>query len=115
MLTKQAQRDTETNGLVSYLDVGISVINGQCETTIYDKRVSFNFKIVNFPFMSSNIPSGPAYGIYISQLVRLGRIYSTYEEFNSCRNHFLCWLLFKLLLKSYISYIQVVSSSKVCY
>ena len=31
--------------------------------------------------MSSNIPSGPAYGIYISQLVRIGRICSTYEEF----------------------------------
>ena len=32
-------------------------------TAVYDKRDSFNFKIVNFPFMSSNIPSGPAYGI----------------------------------------------------
>ena len=31
--------------------------------------------------MSSNIPSGPAYGIYISQLVRIGRICSKYEEF----------------------------------
>ena len=58
---------TEKSGLVSYLDVGISVRNGQYNTTVYDKRDSFNFKIVNFPFMSSNIPSGPAYGIYISQ------------------------------------------------
>ena len=65
---------TEMNGLVFYLDVGISVVNGQYETTIYDKRDNFNFKIVNFPFMSSNIPSGLAYGIYISQLVRIGRI-----------------------------------------
>ena len=28
----------------------------------------FGFHIVNFPFMSSNIPSAPAYGVYASQL-----------------------------------------------
>ena len=70
---------TEKNGLVSYLDVGVSVRNGQYNTTVYDKRDSFNFKIVNFPFMSSNIPSGPAYGIYI--IISIGQICSTYEEF----------------------------------
>ena len=31
--------------------------------------------------MSSNIPAGPSYGIYISQLVRVGRICNTYDEF----------------------------------
>ena len=40
---------TEKNGLVSHLDDGISVRNGQYDTTVYDKRGSFNFKIVNFP------------------------------------------------------------------
>ena len=29
--------------------------------------------IVNFPHMDRNIPSKPAYGVYISQLVRIGR------------------------------------------
>ena len=43
---------TEKSGLVSYLDFGISVKNGQYHTTVYEKRDSFNFKIVNFPFMS---------------------------------------------------------------
>ena len=47
----------------------------------YDKRDNFNFRIGNFPFMSSNIPAGPSYGIYISQLVRVGRICNTYDEF----------------------------------
>ena len=31
--------------------------------------------------MSSNIPSKPAYGVYISQLVRIGRICSSYKQF----------------------------------
>jgi hypothetical protein len=36
----------------------------------YDKRNYFNFPIVNFPFIGSNIPAAPAYGVYISQLIR---------------------------------------------
>ena len=40
----------------------------------HDKQDDFNFKIVNFPYLSSNIPSGPANGVYISKLVRIGRI-----------------------------------------
>jgi hypothetical protein len=39
-------------------------------TKIYDKRDDFNCKIINFPNMCSNIPASPAYGVYISQLIR---------------------------------------------
>ena len=38
--------------------------------SIYDKKEDFAFRIVNFPHMDSNIPANPAYGVYISQLVR---------------------------------------------
>ena len=48
---------------------------------VYDKRDDFNFKIVKFPYLSSNIPPGLAYGVYISQLVRIGRICSDYSDF----------------------------------
>jgi hypothetical protein len=40
-------------------------------TNIYDKRDDFNFKIINFPNMCSNIPASPAYGVYISQFTKL--------------------------------------------
>ena len=43
---------------------------GKLSTSLYDKRDDFYFHIVNFPFLSSNIPSGPSYGAYISQLIR---------------------------------------------
>ena len=36
---------------------------------------------VNFPFLSSNIPSAPAYGIYVSQLIRYARTCSNYQDF----------------------------------
>ena len=35
-------------------------------TSLYDKRDDFNFHITNFPFLSSNILSSPAYGVFIS-------------------------------------------------
>jgi nitrous oxidase accessory protein NosD len=34
---------------------------------IYFKRDDFNFDIVNFPHLSSNIPSSPVYVVYIFQ------------------------------------------------
>ena len=50
-------------------------------TKLYDKRDTFGFHIVNFPFMSSNIPSAPAYGVYASQLIRYARCCSNYSDF----------------------------------
>ena len=52
----------------SYLDCYLYIDNGKFTTRFYDKRDDFNFPIVNFPFLSSNIPSAPAYGVYVSQL-----------------------------------------------
>ena len=53
----------------------------QLRTSLYDKRDDFNFHITNFPFLSSNIPSSPAYGVFISQLIRYARACSSYECF----------------------------------
>ena len=50
-------------------------------TKIYDKRDDFNFKIINFPNMCSNITASPAYGVYISQLIRYARASSNYSDF----------------------------------
>jgi hypothetical protein len=47
----------------------------------YDKRDDFNFKIINFPNMCSNIPASPAYGAYISQLIQYARASSNYSDF----------------------------------
>jgi hypothetical protein len=53
------------------LDLHYDIENGRIpNTNRYDKRNDFTFPIVNFPFISNNIPAGPAYAVYISQLVR---------------------------------------------
>ena len=47
----------------------------------YDKCDDFDFLIVNFPYLSSNIPESPAYGVFVSQLIRCARVGSKYEDF----------------------------------
>ena len=70
---------TESTTSASYLDLLLSIgRDGQLHTSIYDKRDDFNFHITTFPFPStSNIPSSPAYGVFISQLIRYARACSS--------------------------------------
>ena len=71
---------TESNTSASYLHLLLSIeSDGQLHTSLYDKRDDFNFHITNFSFLSSNIPSSPAYGVFISQLIRYARACSSYE------------------------------------
>jgi hypothetical protein len=50
---------------------------------LHDKRDDFNFPVVNFPFtgICSNIPVAPAYGVYISQLIRYSRDCGSNQDF----------------------------------
>ena len=43
---------TGSNTYLSYLDVSISICGGTCRfvTEVFDKRDSFNFDIVNYPY-----------------------------------------------------------------
>jgi hypothetical protein len=36
---------------------------------------------MNFPFICSNIPAAPAYGVYISQMIRYSRACGSYQDF----------------------------------
>ena len=53
---------------------------GRLRTKIYDKRDDFNFPIVNFPIICSNIPAAPAYGVYISPLMWYSRAYDSCHD-----------------------------------
>ena len=56
---------------------------GPCLTKLYDKRGDFDFRIVNFHYIFSNISESLAYmyGVYISQLIRYARACSSYGDF----------------------------------
>ena len=77
----EIKETAETAASSSYLDCFLYIDNGKLATRLYDKRDDFNFPTVNFPFLSSNIPSAPVYGVYISQLIRYARACSNYQDF----------------------------------
>jgi hypothetical protein len=54
---------------------------GRLKTKLYDKCDNFTFPIVDFPFIISNIPASPPYGVYISQLIRYSRACDQYSDF----------------------------------
>ena len=58
---------TDTYKSASNLDLHLEIDSeGRLRTKPYDKRDDFlNFPIVNFPFICSNNPGAPAYGVYI--------------------------------------------------
>ena len=75
---------TESTSIASYLNLLFTRDeNNNITTKLYGKRDVFGFHIVSFPFMSSNIPSAPAYGVYASQLIRYARCCSNYSDFLS--------------------------------
>ena len=79
------EKANKSDHLAEYLDLTFIIDSGgKLSTKLYDKRDDFEFHIVNFPFLSSNIPSGPSYGVYISQLIRYARCCSHYEDFRYC-------------------------------
>ena len=62
----EIKNTTESNTSASYLDLLLSIgRDGKLHTSLYDKCDDFNFHITNFPFLSSSIPSSPAYGVFI--------------------------------------------------
>ena len=65
---------------LSHLFLSVSR-NGQLRTSLDDKRNDIYFHITNFPFISSNIPSSPTCGVFISQPIRYARACSSYECF----------------------------------
>jgi hypothetical protein len=76
-------KDTkDTDRSASYLDLHLEIDSeGRLRTKLYDKRDDFNFPIVNFPFICSNLPAAPAYEVYISQLIRYSRACGSYQDF----------------------------------
>ena len=78
-LNKANNSDKET----SFLDLNIKVIGSDIHTSVYDKRDDFGFPIVNFPWLSGDVPRLPSYGIYISQLVRFARCCTSILDFHS--------------------------------
>ena len=65
----------------AFLNLGLSIDNGEFLLNIYNKRDDFDFSIVNFPFLGGNGPRDLSYGINISQLIRFPKACSSVWQF----------------------------------
>ena len=45
--------------------------------------MTFYFNIVKFLFLDGDVPRSISYGVYISQLIRLARVFSHFDDFNT--------------------------------
>ena len=88
-LNKANTSDKET----SFFDLNIKVIGNDVHTSVYDKCDNFGFPIVDFTWLSSDVPRLPSYGVYISQLVRFAECCTSVSDFNSSNLHITSKLL----------------------
>ena len=94
------EKDNKSDHLAGYLALTFIIDSGgKLSGKLYDKRDDFDFHIVNFPFLSSNIPFGPSYGLYISQFIRCTRCCSHYDDFRYRHKY----LVDQLLSQGYIA------------
>ena len=66
----------------SYIDIHLGIYS-ECRlrTKPYDNTDGFNLPIMNFPFICSNIPAVPTYGVYPFQLIQYYRACGKYPDF----------------------------------
>ena len=73
-----------TARFASYIAVHLEIdIGGGLTRKLYDKRNYLNFPIVTFPFICSNIPAAPAYGVLSLSLSDIPELVScdSYHDF----------------------------------
>ena len=81
MIFLSHQKANTSNDLANYLDLTFVIeSSNRLHTKLYDKCDDFDFHIVNFRFLSSNIPSSPFYGVDISQLIKYSGRCSNYDD-----------------------------------
>ena len=74
-------RTNDDPNMSTFLDLDIFIDNNKFGTKLYDKRRDFNFKVVSFPNLNSNIPKDPSYGTFIGELHRLCKSCSSLNYF----------------------------------
>ena len=80
----EMQLDKTNNGnSCTFLDLTINIENGKFTYKCYDKRLNFNFEVINYPELQSNIPRNPSYGVFTSQLIRFCDVNDKFDNFVS--------------------------------
>ena len=85
ILKKENTSHTETTSL----DLHVCINEGQFQTSLYDKRNSYNFKLLRFPYKSSNIPSKMFFATINAEILRICQAISSEAQFIKTSKAFL--------------------------
>ena len=75
------KKENKDNNHATFLDLEIEIIDGKFDYKLYDKRNSYDFHIVRFPYRKSNIPSKVFYGAIGAEILRIARATLKYDHF----------------------------------
>jgi hypothetical protein len=87
---------TDTDKSTSYLVLHLNIYSvGRLRTKLYEKRDDFNFPIVNFPSICSNISATPAYeeSLHLCSAMTLSILRNVWTLFLVTFNDCLCVIL----------------------
>ena len=74
-------QENQNDDKATFFDLEKKQIVDACmEVKSCDKRDAFKFVIINYPDLSGNILTKPAYGVFISQVIGYAKIWSMKDE-----------------------------------
>ena len=73
------QEHSGTHG--TFLNLDITIVNGQFVYKLFDKRDAFPFSIVRMPHIDSNIPESIFYSALMGEFLRISRSTLLLEDF----------------------------------
>ena len=75
------KKENTSNTDTIFLDLHLCIIEGQIQTSLYDKRNSCNFNVVRFPYKSSTILSKKFLATISAEILKISRETSSVVEF----------------------------------
>ena len=67
------KKENETNDTATFLDIQLSIENKTIKTQLFDKRDTYSFNIIRFPYKSSTLPSKMFFSTISAELLRISR------------------------------------------
>ena len=67
----------------AFLDLNVSVVNHQFHIKVYNKTDDYNFTVIPFPFLESNIVTTVCYSVFFGEILRYLRICTRLLDFEN--------------------------------
>ena len=83
------KKENTSHRETTFLDLHLCVNQGQTQTSLYDKKNSYNFNVVRFPNKSINIPSKMFFATISSEILGICRATSSVAQLTKTSKIFL--------------------------